>query len=295
LKLVIGCGYLGSRVASAWRDAGHAVTVVTRSPQRAEALAAQGFTPVVADVMDPPSLRRLPQAKTVLYAVGYDPTCGHSRHRVYVGGLANVLEALSDDAPAPPDKFIYISTTGVYGDVDGDVTEQTQCEPTREGGIACLEAECMLAAHAFGGRRVVLRLAGIYGPDRVPNRQALLNGEPIVAAPESRLNLIHVDDACRVVLAADAQAEPPALYLVSDGNPPLRSEFYTAAARLLGAPAPKLQWPPTEAEPQTSTGRTRGESTKIIRNDKLLSELQVQLAYPDYRAGLRQAILGQTD
>lgn len=295
LKLVIGCGYLGTRVAAAWRDAGHTVAVVTRSPDRAQSFAAQGFTPIVADVLDPPTLKMLPRAETVLYAVGYDPAAGHSRHRVYVGGLANVLEALSDDAPAPPDKIIYISTTGVYGAIDGDITEKSPCDPTREGGRACLEAECMLAAHPFGSRRVVLRLAGIYGPDRVPNRQALLDGDPIVAAPDSRLNLIHVDDACRVVLAADAQAEPPALYLVSDGNPPLRSEFYAEAARLLGAPAPKLQWPPAKAEPQTTTGRTRGDSAKIIRNDKLLQELKVQLAYPDFRAGLRHAILGQTD
>jgi len=294
LKLVIGCGYLGKRVAAAWRDAGHEVAVVTRSPERAEAYTQQGFTPIVADVMEPQSLRQLPQAETVLYAVGFDQRAGFSRQQVYVSGLANALDALTVDAPVPPSKFVYISTTGVYGAIDGDVTEKSPCEPTREGGEACLEAECLLAAHSLGNRRVVLRLAGIYGPGRVPNRQALEKGEPIVAAPDSRLNLIHVDDACRVVLAAEAQAVPPALYLVSDGNPPTRSEYYAEVAQQLGVPVPTLQWPPQDV-PQTSTGRTRGDSAKIIRNDKMLSELQVKLAYPDFRSGLRQALSRQAD
>lgn len=290
MKLVIGCGYLGARVAAAWLAAGHHVAAVTRSPDRAESWAAQGIQPVVADVLVPGALRRLPPAKTVLYAVGFDRTAGHSRQQVYVEGLGNVLDALLASNSGLPEKFIYISTTGVYGAIEGDVTEQSPCEPNREGGRVCLEAEQRLAAHRLGDRRVVLRLAGIYGPGRIPNRQALLAGEPIVAQPDSRLNLIHVDDACQVVLAADAVAVPPALYLVSDGNPPRRSEYYAEAARLLGAPAPHLQWPPAENASHTTTGRTRGDSEKVIRNHAMIRDLGVRLAYPDFRAGLRQAI-----
>lgn len=291
MKLVIGCGYLGLRVATAWRHAGHEVAAVTRSTATARQFAAQGFRPVIADVMDPASLRALPEVQTVLYAVGFDRSAGYSRQQVYAAGLSHVLDALYAHAPAVPGKFIYISTTGVYGEIEGDITEQSPCEPQREGGAACLEAEQRLAAHPLGDRRVVLRLAGIYGPGRIPNREAMLAGEPIIAAPDSRLNLIHVDDACQVVLAADALAAPPVLYLVADGNPPWRSEYYAEAARLLGAPPPHLQWPPPQQHAsQTTTGRTRGESAKIIRNDKLLRDLKVQLAYPDFRAGLRQAV-----
>ena len=98
MKLVIGCGYLGARVAAAWRDAGHEVAVVTRSSERAAAFAEQGFTPIVADVMQPQSLRKLPQAETVLYAVGFDQAAGLTRQQVYVSGLANALDALIVEA-----------------------------------------------------------------------------------------------------------------------------------------------------------------------------------------------------
>ena len=71
-KLIFGCGYLGSRVAQRWRDAGQRVFVATRSRERARSLVEEGFEPIVADVMQPQSLVGLPTADTVLYAVGYD-------------------------------------------------------------------------------------------------------------------------------------------------------------------------------------------------------------------------------
>ncbi|OYW19133.1 MAG: hypothetical protein B7Z55_09430, partial [Planctomycetales bacterium 12-60-4] len=64
--LIFGCGYLGQRVAAAWRDAGHSVYAVTRSTQRGEDLAQQGWNPVIADVCDPASLRDLPEVDLTL-------------------------------------------------------------------------------------------------------------------------------------------------------------------------------------------------------------------------------------
>ena len=79
--------------------------------------------------------------------------------------MRNVLAAL----PAETGRLIYISTTGVYGPADGDwVDEVTPPDPQREGGRASLAAEQVLAAHPLGQRSVILRLAGIYGPGRVP-------------------------------------------------------------------------------------------------------------------------------
>jgi nucleoside-diphosphate-sugar epimerase len=128
-----------------------------------------------------------------------------------------------------------------------------------------------------------LRLAGIYGPGRVPRREALLSGEPLVAA-EGRLNLIHADDAVRVILAAERLARPPRLYTVSDGQPPLRSEYYAEAARLLGAPPSRLVSPPD------SSATARGGTNKRIANRRMLAELRVELAFPTYREGLRDAL-----
>ncbi len=241
-RLIIGCGYLGSRVAPRWREAGDDVLVVTRSDQRAAAFQQQGLRPVVADVTSPATLAELPVADTVLYAVGFDRGAGLSMREVYVDGLRHVLDAL----PAATGRIIYVSSTGVYGQSDGAwLDEDSPTQPERESGQVCLAAEELLESHRLGDRAVVLRLAGIYGPDRVPNSAALLAGEPIDSPEEGYLNLIHVDDAATVVLAAAAHPQPSPRYVVSDGHPVLRRDYYAEAARLLGAPAPRFRSPPS--------------------------------------------------
>src|SRR5580700_9827161 len=83
--LVIGCGYVGEPVALEWAsERGHETWATTRSPQRAAEMAASGLKPIVCDVLQPPSLRVLPQADTVLYAVGLDRSAGQSMRAVYV-------------------------------------------------------------------------------------------------------------------------------------------------------------------------------------------------------------------
>ncbi len=81
-KLILGCGYLGLRVARRWLAAGEVVHAVTRSPERANALKQQGLKPIVADVADPSSIAGdLPEAETVLYAIGFDAKAGKSRRK----------------------------------------------------------------------------------------------------------------------------------------------------------------------------------------------------------------------
>jgi nucleoside-diphosphate-sugar epimerase len=277
-KLVFGCGYLGLRVARLWRQAGHQVFAVTRLSTRAADLEAAGLKPLVADVTNPQSLLHLPSAESVLYAVGYDRTAGKSLREVYVQGLHNVLDAL----PAAVQRIVYISSTGVYGQSGGEwVDEDSICQPTRESGRACLEAENLLLAHRFGPRSIVLRLAGIYGPGRIPRQAALAAGEAIAAPSEGWLNLIHVDDAARIVLAAEQHGRPPCLYTVSDGRPPQRREYYEELARLLKAPPPEFIEPPAD-----SPAALRAESNKRVSNRRMLAELGVELKYASYREGL---------
>jgi nucleoside-diphosphate-sugar epimerase len=276
-KLIFGCGYLGSRVARQWLAAGETVFAVTRSRQKAHELSDLGLEPLIADVTDTASLRELPAADTVLYSVGYDRAGAPPRRQVYVEGLHNVLAAL----PAATSRIVYISSTGVYSQTDGQwVDEDSFGEPAQESGQVCLDSERLLAASVWGPRATILRLAGIYGPGRVPRQKELLAGEAIAAPREGYLNLIHVDDAARIVLAAE-RFDPPRLYTISDGHPPLRHEYYTEMARLLAAPAPKFIEPPAH-----SPARLRAESNKRVSNLRMLAELDVTLEYPSYREGL---------
>ncbi len=281
-RLIIGCGYLGLRVADGWHAQGDRVFAVTRSAQRADAFRQRGLLPVLADVTRPETLAALPAAETVLYSVGYDRAAGQSMHEVYVAGLLSVL----DSFPASVGRVIYISSTGVYGQTGGDwVDEDSPCEPTRESGRICLEAEQTLRAHALGSRAVILRLAGIYGPGRLPNRAALQAGESIAGTPDGYLNLIHVDDAASVVLAVAEHPRPSRLYVVSDGHPALRRDYYAEAARLLGAPPPQFVAPPAD-----SPKAARAEGSRRVSNARMLAELGVRLEYPTFREGLAAGI-----
>lgn len=278
-KLVVGCGYLGSRVAARWLADGSTVFATTRSPKRAERLRQQGFLPLVADVTDPQTLRSLPHVDTVLYAVGFDRRSDKSMREIYVDGLRRVLESLPAENVS---KFLYISSTGVYGSSGGAwIDETSPCRPEREGGRVCLAAEEALRARPLGAGAVVLRLAGIYGPGRIPSRAAILAGSPVAADPEAHLNLIHVDDAVEAVLAAERRAPPGSLYLVSDGHPPLRREFYREVTRLWDVPVPTFV-PPS---PREAPARRGGED-KRISNRRLLDELQLRLSFDNYRDGL---------
>src|SRR5438552_10621165 len=89
-KLVIGCGYVGRRVARRWIAQGDAVFALTRSIEHAGQLKELGIEPIVGDVTDAAALSGLPPVDTLLYAVGLDRDSGKSQRDVYVGGLANV-------------------------------------------------------------------------------------------------------------------------------------------------------------------------------------------------------------
>ena len=273
--LIIGCGYLGLRVATAWVANGRRVFALTRS--RSAELAKLGIEPIVGDVLDPARLTPLPEVGVVLYAVGLDRRAGGSMRDVYVQGLENVLKVVRCAGP-----ILYVSSTGVYGQTDGEwVDETSETIPLEESGKVVLDAETMLRKHRPDA--VVLRFAGIYGPDRVLRKQALSNGEPLVGDAEKWLNLIHVHDGRDAVIAAEAKAQPGETYLIADDEPVSRRAFYTQAAEILGGPSAAFA-------PGTTTSATVKEANRRIRNAKAKRELGFVPMFPTYREGLRHAI-----
>jgi len=265
--LILGCGYVGRRVAARWLAQGRRVAALTRG--RAAELAQLGIEPIVGDVCDPDSLQNLPQVSVVLHAIGLDRSSGRSMRDVYVNGLANVLAALPK-----PKQIVHVSSTSVYGQTDGGwVTEDSPTEPRDDSGRVVLEAEHMLRAKLPSA--VILRFAGIYGPGRLMRKQALLNGEPLIGDCEKWLNLIHVDDCVESIFAAEAKAAPGATFNIADGHPVSRREFYTHWAKLLGAPPAKFEH---RAEPAAANRR--------IANALARERLEWTPRIDDYRAGL---------
>lgn len=276
-KLIFGCGYLGQRVANLWSERGD-VLAVTRTVERGRELAEANVLPIIGDVVARMQLP-LPQGiRTVLFALGNDGNRGRSVHEVFVGGLSHALDSLSPTV----EKLIYISSTGVYGQVDGEtVDEESPCRPLREGGRACLAAEEALRRSSFAKKAIILRLAGIYGPGRIPRSKDLAQNKPIDAPANGWLNLIHVDDAARIIVLAARKLSPPRTFVVSDGRPVQRREYYEALARLLKAPPPRFSEPAGK-----SAAAARAASDKRINPRRLMEELQPELLYPSYQEGL---------
>ena len=317
--LVVGCGYLGLRAVKLWRAAGREVFALTRS--RADALRAEGVTPVVGDVTDPDSLQNLPHTTTVLYAVGMDRSSGRTMREVYVQGLRNVIRALTPptSSPSPPGplslkgrggvqnatpsapsasvqepirdehplspvrergpggegtpKFLYVSSTGVYGQTDGSwVDEASPTLPLEESGRVVLDAEAAL--RELRPEAITLRFAGLYGPGRVLRRAALLNREPVPGDGEKFVNLIHADDGARAVLLAEERGTPGETYLIADTAPPTRRELFTLTAELLGAPVPVF------------VGGNGVEANRRVSSAKARERLGFTPAYPTIREGL---------
>ncbi len=250
-RLIVGCGYLGQRVASRWLAAGDTVYATTRSPARAEQFAAIGLRPLLGDVTSagPGGLPELPEVDIVLWAVGFDRSAAASYEDVHVTGLGRLLDRLPGQA-----RVIFISSTGVWGDDSGGlVSEATPPAPAREAGRVLVAAEALLQSHRLGPG-VCLRLAGLYGPDRLPRLADLQAGRPLPADPDSWLNLIHIDDAADVVCGVAALSNPRQLYVVSDGSPLTRRDWYQGLARIAGSPPPV--WNP-------AASRSRGGDKRV--------------------------------
>ncbi|MEZ6058180.1 MAG: SDR family oxidoreductase [Planctomycetaceae bacterium] len=289
--LVIGCGYLGSRVAQAWVQQGVQVSALTRSSETAERFRASGLAPILGDVLQPETLAALPAVDVVLYAVGYDRNSSAGKREVYVDGLRHVLASIDGRSSERPCRLIYVSSSSVYGQSQGEwVDEQSPTEPTTEGGEICLAAERLLEHRP---ETIRLRLSGIYGPGRLLARiEQLQQGLTLEGNPEAWLNLIHVDDAARAVLATARHGSPQPLYLVSDDQPITRRDYYSQLAALVQAPVPQFAATKTGSPSEASSVHvpSRSSKNKRCRNRLLHSLLNDTLLYPTIATGLPNAI-----
>lgn len=282
--LVVGCGYLGWRVALRADSIGQPVWATTRQRTKARRIAEAGLEPLLIDWTDRRTLSRLPEVDRVLVAVSYDRRNGADRDEAIVGGFRNLLASLS-----PEVDVCYISTTGVYHQTDGRwVDETSPARPVREGGRAHLRAEQLLHQLRPQSPWSVLRLAGIYGPGRVPRAADVIAARPIASPEHGYLNLIHVDDAASAVLRCWEQPATARkrLYVVADDKPVIRGEFYREIARQCDAPPPRFVEPD-----EGSAVAARSQSNKRVWNRRMKRDLLPRLAFPSYREGLT-AVLG---
>lgn len=274
--LSLGHGYTSSALAARLVPLGWTVIGTCRDPARADILRAAGVEPLLLPADLSAALAR---ASHVLAAAAPD---AEGDPFLRMAGAA--LRA------AHPRWVGYLSTTAVYGDHQGAwVDEATPINPQSLRARQRVQAE---AAWLATGLPVhIFRLAGIYGPGRGPFEKVRDGSARRIIKPGQVFSRIHVADIAETLLASIRRPNPGAIYNVCDDDPAPAEDVLSHAAHLLGLPAPPAI-PYDEAE-MTPLARSFYAESKRVRNDRIKTELGVNLRYPDYRAGLAELLKSQ--
>jgi nucleoside-diphosphate-sugar epimerase len=279
--LIVGCGYLGLPLALALLKQGHSVSGLHRSPSALDQLKSAGIQPLAADISRPDDLAKIPLPFDWVVNTVSSSKGGVDQYRdVYLQGTRNLIDWL---APSPPRKFLYTSSTSVYAQDDASlVKESSPAEPKSETGQILASAENLLL-DSFKSKKfpaIILRAAGIYGPERGHLFLQYLRDEATIAGRGERyINMIHRDDLVGCVIAALDSGRPGEIYNAADDEPVPQIHFFRWLSETLGKNMPPF------ASPPPLTPSKRAPTNKRVMNRKLKVELGYQFRYPTFRQG----------
>lgn len=279
--LIVGCGYAGLPLGAELVRQGHTVFGLKRSADDAE-LQAAGITPLHADITRAETLTGLPREfDWVVNCTASGGGDAEAYRQLYLMGNRNLIEWLRS---FPPRRYVYTSSTSVYGQNDGSLVVETDpISPPTETSQVLVATENLLLAAAMQIKfpTVILRLAGIYGPGRGHWFKQFLRGEARLEGDGSRfLNMIHRDDVVGAIIAALQGGAPvPSVFNVVDNEPVSQRDFFAWLAGQLGKPMPPTV--PADAE----ANRKRGVTNKRVSNQRLKKMLGYQFKYPTFRQG----------
>ncbi len=238
---------------------------------------------------DPASLLALPAVDRILYCVGFDRSAGHSIREVYVDGLRRFLDLIADRQTGLPaglcqlDRRLRRRPTGT-----GSTRARRSIRKPSRAGLAGMRSSSLpIMPIGTGTARSSCGMPACMGRGGSCGKRVSQRGEPVVGSPDKWLNFIQIDDAAAVTVRAldDVGSLGNELFLVADGHPLTRTEFYGAAAELLGAPLPRFETPAPG-----SPAAAREDSNKRINNRKLVERWGDCLRYTDIRAGLNASL-----
>jgi nucleoside-diphosphate-sugar epimerase len=248
---------------------------------------------------------RSEQGVARIRSMGFDAVRFDGKEKVSLAGVTHLLASVPPDVSGDPvlnacgDEIAraagdirwaaYLSTTGVYGDRDGEwVDESSPLAPSTPRGKRRLEAErawaALLPVHIF-------RLAGIYGPGRNALQSIRDGTARRIVKPGQVFSRIHVSDIAGVLLASMAKPNPGAAYNVCDDEPCPPQDVIACAASLLGvAPPPEIAFEEAKLSPMAASFYAE---SKRVSNERIKHELGYRLQYPNYREGLRALLAAE--
>lgn len=259
---ILGCGWLGSALAKTLLTDNEDVKGSTTSPEKIPLLAGLGIDPYLVQFSDgkqPPNLREFLTSDILIIAVS--PGRTPEKQRDYSFMLSCLTRTLPESSIA---KVIFISSTAVYGDANKEFTEADDPQTDNGAGQRILQAEQIICGTG-PVQVVVLRLAGLVGPERHPGR--FFAGKKDIPNGLAPVNMVHQEDVIGVVKAIILDEGSAGVYNVCAPYHPAREQFYTLAAERSGLEAPqfireKKKW-------------------KLIGSSRIGSELKYSFKVPD--------------
>ncbi len=282
--LIVGCGDVGQRVAGLLRR-NVRVVALTSSATRIPELRAQGVVPLLGNLDNPDSVRRLAGISTRVVHLAPPPAQGWRDLRTQA--LLQVLRLRTS-----PIAFVYGSTSGVYGDCSGDWIDETRkTNPDSPRARRRQHAEdCVrFFGRSAGVRTNTLRIPGIYAPDREGGTPMarLRKRTPVLCAEEDvYTNHIHADDLARACVLAMWRGRSQRVYNTNDDTALKMGDYFDLAAGLYDLPRPPRvsRAGATEQLPLMLLS-FMGESRRMV-NRRLKQELGLRLRYPTVQEGL---------
>lgn len=286
--LIVGCGDVGLRVARLLPGRVKVMALTSSSARRSE-FRGLHITPLLGNLDDAATLRRL--AGLATHVVHLAPPPNDDPHAKNDPRTSALLRALR--LRGQPQALVYGSTSGVYGDCQGEwVTETRQVNPATSRAHRRVDAEAQLRwfGRSTGVPIHILRIPGIYAPDREGGtpRGRLLKGTPVLLAVDDvYTNHIHADDLARACLAALWRGKPQRITNASDDTDLKMGDYFDLAADLYGlSRPPRLARQDAAAQLPVMQLSFMSESRRLS-NQRMKRELRLKLLYPDVSAALK--------
>ncbi|MBL8374285.1 NAD-dependent epimerase/dehydratase family protein [Accumulibacter sp.] len=295
--LIVGCGDIARRILP--RLLGHyRIFALVRDPQQCAFWRENGARPVLADLDRPDSLQRIAGLADIIVHLAPPPAADRRSVAGHHGDIRTrwLLAALARGRSLPQ-RIVYMSTSGVYGDCAGALVDETRAlRPATARACRRVDAERQL--RAFGRRGVVvsiLRAPGIYAADRLP-LDRLRQGTPALRAVDDVYsNHIHADDLAMMTCAALRHGRSNRTYNAVDDSQIRMADYFDLVADRFDLPrVPRLSR--REAEERLSPLQLSfmNESRRLL-NRRVKNELRVRLRYPHVDDGIAAALTRRKD
>lgn len=282
--LIVGCGDVGLRVAQLLQPRVR-VLALTSTPNKRAALRTAGVVPLLGNLDQAATLRRLAGLAPQVLHLAPPPTDGVAqdpRTRALLHALAR---------RSPPTALVYGSTTGVYGDCAGQWVDETRAvNPQTARAQRRVDAEQQVRrwGRALGISTSVLRIPGIYGHNREGGpRERLQRGMPALLPQDDVFtNHIHADDLARACMLALWRGRPGAALNVTDDTDLKMGDYLDAAAELFGLPKPPRVSREQAAQVLSPMVMSFMGESRRLHNLRMKTDLGLRLRYPTVQHGL---------